>query len=155
MEKVIFLDVDGVLNCDTSTSRCGPYVGIDSDKVKRLRRIVESTGAHIVLCSSWKDEWYCEPFKDDQSELTNYLDRKLKRERLYIIDKTKDDWHNRGEGILKHVNMHPTVKQFIIIDDELFDYEQYTKLMKSLVKTDPSVGLQDDDVERAIALLGG
>lgn len=153
MEKVIFLDVDGVLNCDTSGSSCGPYLGIDNDKVKRLRRIVEATGAHIVLCSSWKDEWYSEPFKDEQSELANYLDRKLKRERLYIFDKTLDDWHHRGAGILKYIKMHPIVKKFIIIDDEMFDYEQYSRLMGSLIRTDTHVGLQDDDVEAAVLLL--
>lgn len=53
--KVIFLDIDGVLNCVTSKSYCGMYVGVDADKIRRLARIVEETGAKIVLSSDWRD----------------------------------------------------------------------------------------------------
>ena len=55
--KVIFLDVDGVLNDQASNSKCGFYTGIDDKKVKRLRAIVEATNAKIVLVSSWKKHW--------------------------------------------------------------------------------------------------
>ena len=89
--KIIFLDVDGVLNCQKSESHCQGCIGIDNDKVKRLRKIVEATGAKIVLCSSWKTFWE-KVHKDDQRELANYLDRKLKRENLYIFDKTKESY---------------------------------------------------------------
>ena len=39
--KVIFLDIDGVLNTPSSESRCGEYIGIDDEKVKKLKKIVE------------------------------------------------------------------------------------------------------------------
>ena len=64
--KIIFLDIDGVLNCQKSQSKCGGLIGIDDKKVKVLRKIVESTNAKIVLCSSWKSGW--EYNKDDQME---------------------------------------------------------------------------------------
>ena len=87
--KIIFLDIDGVLNCEHSKSRCQNWIGIDNKRVKLLRKIVDEIGAKIVLISSWKRKW--ERFdKDNQHEVGNYLDRKLKRERLYIMDKTKD-----------------------------------------------------------------
>ena len=38
--KLIFLDIDGVLNCAISKSRCFGCLGIDDDKVKRLKTIV-------------------------------------------------------------------------------------------------------------------
>ena len=34
--KVIFLDIDGVLNTPSSESRCGEYIGIDDEKVEKL-----------------------------------------------------------------------------------------------------------------------
>lgn len=34
--KAIFLDIDGVLNTPSSESRCGEYIGIDDEKVKKL-----------------------------------------------------------------------------------------------------------------------
>ena len=34
--KVIFLDIDGVLNTPSSENRCGEYIGIDDEKVEKL-----------------------------------------------------------------------------------------------------------------------
>ena len=60
--KVIFLDIDGVLN-SFQTFREIYYeheltgfrrVAIDIDKVKLLKEIVDNTGALIVLSSSWR-----------------------------------------------------------------------------------------------------
>ncbi len=50
-EKVIFLDIDGVLNTDT---RHDPEGCVDEDKVQCLKQIVDATGAQIVLSSSWR-----------------------------------------------------------------------------------------------------
>ena len=151
--KVIFLDIDGVLNCRASKSRCGGFIGIDNDKVKRLRKIVEATNAKIVLTSTWRVHW--ERFaKEEQDEAGNYLDRKLKREGLHIIDKTDDDWHNRGSGIIQWVGSH-NVDKFIILDDEEFDYV-VCGIISRLVKTSyyaEDGGLRDDHVELAIDLL--
>ena len=48
IRKVIFLDIDGVLNQDNG----GPK--IEECFVKRLAHIVEETGAEIDLSSSWR-----------------------------------------------------------------------------------------------------
>ena len=51
--KLLFLDVDGVLN----TSRERNTHGIDficSAKLKRLRSVVDSTGCELVLSSDWR-----------------------------------------------------------------------------------------------------
>ena len=50
--KVIFLDIDGVLNEKGDEYAKG--VKIDMNMVKRLGRIVEETDADVVLSSSWK-----------------------------------------------------------------------------------------------------
>lgn len=151
--KIIFLDIDGVLNNKHSKSRCCGFIGIDNDKVKRLKQIVDATGAKIVLCSSWKDDW--EPVdKECQPAESDYLDRKLKREGLRIIDKTKDLYWNRGEGIVNWINEHG-VENFVILDDEAFDYGRYD-LNRYHVETcfdSESGGLQDEHVEKAILLL--
>ena len=51
-EKVIFLDIDGVLNDEGEEREKGVY--IDETRVQRLASIVEQTGAEIVLSSSWR-----------------------------------------------------------------------------------------------------
>ena len=156
--KVIFLDVDGVLNCQSSKSRCGAFIGIDADKVKRLRRIVEATGAKIILTSTWKLHWTRDPYlKDEQGESGNYLDRKLRRERLFIMDKTtrEKNLSHRGEGIYNYLQNH-NVESWIVLDDEVFkDFEEYG-IMPHLVKTSfysDNGGIQDEHVKLAIALL--
>lgn len=156
--KICFLDIDGVCNCQNSKSKCGCYVGIDSDKVKRLRTIVEATGAKLVLVSSWKSDWE-RINKEAQGESGNYLDRKLKKEQLFILDKTTDSkgCSFRGDGILEWLKTLPegSVENFIILDDEVFDYDR-CGLLPHLVQTcfyAENGGLTDEHVEIAIKLL--
>jgi hypothetical protein len=56
--KVIFLDIDGVLNCnDTYTNaefREYPYNHFDDKLVGNLNKITTKTGASIVVSSSWR-----------------------------------------------------------------------------------------------------
>ena len=56
--KVVFLDIDGVLNEEKSRSRCCGYKGIDDKKVENLAKIIKTTNAAIVLISTWKDDWF-------------------------------------------------------------------------------------------------
>ena len=76
--KVIFLDVDGFLNCHSTKDSCGGYIGIDDKKVALLKEIVDATGAIIILVSSWKEWWTNNPrYKPNQDEMATYLDEKL------------------------------------------------------------------------------
>ena len=76
--KIVFLDIDGVLNCEGSRSRCAGYRGIDDKKAENLAQIVKATGAEIVLVSTWKEEWR-KTDKAHQGIMANYLDKKLKK----------------------------------------------------------------------------
>jgi|SRR4051812_33317816 hypothetical protein len=52
--KVIFLDIDGVLNTSrTPNPRKLPYI-VDKKLVERFRRLVRKTGAKVVLTSTWR-----------------------------------------------------------------------------------------------------
>ena len=156
MNNIVFLDVDGVLNCKDTVDHCGPFKGIEDKKVALLKKIVESTNSRIVLVSSWKEWWYKEPeLKNDQDFMATYLDMKLAKQGLTIVDKTDDyDAFDRGGGILKYIE---NLKRggicainFIIIDDEMFDYEE-TNLVNNLVKTDfYDGGLSEKHVKEAI-----
>jgi hypothetical protein len=47
--KIIFLDIDGVLNCKgTPNPRKFPYI-VDPKLLNRLQRLLERTGAEVVL----------------------------------------------------------------------------------------------------------
>jgi hypothetical protein len=52
--KVVFLDIDGVLNCSTTRNpRHFPYV-VDQRLLARLHKLLDRTGAKVVLSSTWR-----------------------------------------------------------------------------------------------------
>lgn len=152
--KVIFLDIDGVLNCQSSKTRePGGCIGIDDARVKLLREIVDATGAKIVLASTWQKEWKPEGITNSGK----YLINKLWRERLKIFSRTgKWSWNDRGQGIIDWIcNAPEKVESWIVLDDEIFDDFPRCGIMPHLVQTDfRSDGLNETHVERAIELLG-
>ena len=165
-EIVIFLDIDGVLNCETSksyvTTEDGQvFTGIDKDKVKRLASIVAATGADIVLSSSWKNGWYTsDGFLFGSTTLSNhakYLRNHLyKKGKLFIRDKTPNSYKGRGREITFWLKTHPETKAWVILDDEEWhDFYEYDEIMRHWVKTDYDVGLTDDDATAAIQILKG
>lgn len=125
--KIIFLDVDGVLNCLNTEERVGCFIGIDDLKVFHLRDIVNATNAQIVLCSSWKLGWEKE-LKSQQDREANYLDKMLAAQGLHILDKTfePNGSSRRGEGIKLWMSpfKEGDIESFVILDDEVFDYAQ-------------------------------
>jgi len=57
MRKILFLDIDGVLNSKetvTRSSRCKSIIGIDPYLVSIFNRIIFATDAEIVLSSTWR-----------------------------------------------------------------------------------------------------
>jgi len=154
--KVIFLDIDGVLNEEKSRSRCCGYTGIDDKKAENLARIVEKTGAKIVLISTWKDDWR-KTDKAHQGMMANYLDRKLKKQGIAVFDKTKsidgNGFHfSRGEGILQYLADNK-VEKYVILDDYQFDYDR-CGLTDFYIKTDAyNGGLTEELAEKAVAII--
>lgn len=53
MSSFIFLDIDGVLNSHDDVNASGIY-SINQDAMQRLNRIVEATGAELVISSAWR-----------------------------------------------------------------------------------------------------
>ena len=49
--KVIFLDVDGVLNSQQLFEKCedDQLISVDEDNIKNLKTIVDATGAKIII----------------------------------------------------------------------------------------------------------
>lgn len=130
MKFVVFLDVDGVLNTRTTVERTPDfYTGIDDARVAVLAKTVRKyENADIVLSSDWKD------MKEEEDDFC-YLVSKLKKKGLTLAGKTTDHWNNRGEGILKYLELHPEIDDFVILDDNKFDFMDYPKLWERLLIT--------------------
>src|SRR3954466_5115815 len=103
--KVIFLDIDGVLNCKTTSNpRKFPYI-VDPKLLKRLKRLLEQTGAKVVLSSTWRY---------DPAGIFS-----AKHSGIPFVDVIPDmPKKPRRDEILAWLKRHPNVKRFVVIDDE-------------------------------------
>lgn len=158
--KLIFLDIDGVLDVFDSTSYLQTLL---SGAVERLRRIVERTVAKIVVISTWRfgSESYrkrCEEQKSHQQECDNWpqLVSTLESNGMEIFDVTpwREDLPNRTAEVLCFLEEHPEAEGYVILDDCYGDdYSGSSELRKHLVFVDALKGLQDSDVEKAVEIL--
>lgn len=131
--KVIFLDVDGVLN------RAFPrQTPIRPECVARLRRIIDATGARICLSSSWRhlEDWEELLFKAGVPRVfcgqTPYMNG------------------TRGLEIEAWIDEHGTPESFVILDDYVLDMG---KMSEYAVETNSGVGLTEADADEAIRVL--
>ena len=148
--KVIFLDIDGVINNRASMSRHSEtktIYNVDPDCISNLNVLCMDSGAYCVLSSTWRRRWPVAAllqFLRDQGFLG------------WIIDRTP--WlsgEERGVEIAAYLNeciekKYP-IESFVILDDD----SDMGPLLPHLVKTDHVLGLTRDDVGRALEILNG
>lgn len=155
--KVIFLDIDGVLNQDNG----GPK--IEEQFVKRLAHIVEKTGAEIVLSSSWRGAYtsHMDPEYNYQNEDVAMLISILDKYHLSIMDATPDltsGAYARPLEVRAWLLEQGNLERFVILDDEIFwawnwlaDYFVCTTHLNDKGKC--AYGMTDEDAEKAIEIL--
>jgi hypothetical protein len=104
--KVLFLDIDGVVNCMTMRQRHRGFIGIDPRLALIVQNIVLAVpGLKVVLSSSWR----C--LEDGRAE----------RKVVPCFDVTplfdeEDDV--RGYEIQAWLELHPEVDRYAILDDD-------------------------------------
>ena len=150
--KVIMTDIDGVLNEDTTPTRTkSRMIFIDKEKLLRLKRIVDATGAKIVLSSTWRYDRDDDKFNGDFLE----LQEAFHNVGLSFYDYTPIDalGIRRGMEIKAWLGAHPEVTNYIILDDELYDFAE-RGLLHRLVKTEfCDGGLTEELAQEAIDML--
>ncbi len=148
--KIIFLDVDGVLNSKRyDLERTEKDGNIDPGRLPLLRTIVEQTGAELVFSSSWREHWSSnEAERDKHGE---EIDRLFRKHGMMLSDKTPV-LGERADEIKAWLEAHPEVGAFVILDDILFGWGE---LSEHLVRTDANIGrgLEDRHVKEAIRIL--
>jgi hypothetical protein len=144
--KVLFLDVDGVLNSKAWMIRSprASFMELDPAAIARVQRIVAQTGAKVVLSSTWR--------------LMDELVVSLLRAGVPVFSKTPD-LARKGGGLLPRSREiaawlleHPEVTKYAIVDDDVD--AGYGALAPSFVHTDARYGLLDSEVEKIVAILG-
>ena len=153
MTKLIFLDIDGVL--DTYKSR----YQLDPVLMERLGTLLAHTDAKIVVSSSWRSndvastvEFMTDP--DNPSVGNNpfsFTDKVVGiTPILYsVIDGDIDRPATRGEEIAAYLKDHPCDNSVILDDCEEMQRDQWP----NFVLVNDEVGLTDKDVEKAVSIL--
>ena len=170
MKKVIFLDVDGVLNSGRTLYES---ISLEDDLILNLKEIVNKTKAKIILSSSWRlsteavatlidkldkfglaisgmtydgvDLDWLEKYEFDVTK--KYLDTKFDYDENRQIKIT----HDRGAEIFKWLHDHDDCA-YVILDDEIEDIKPYFS-ESVIVKTSYKTGLTKEDVKKAIQIL--
>lgn len=150
--KVIFLDIDGVLN---SHRTCMAFKGfpapsdnpkrgwdkLDPIAIKLLQRVCERSNAVCVLSSTWR-------LGVDRK----WLDKLQKYLGVSIIDKTREAYDKRGYQIKDWLDSHPEVTHYAILDD---DSDMLEDQMGNFVKTTHEDGLSYQNHVDLIEILDG
>ena len=149
--KIIFLDIDGVLNSwRYDQVRMSLADNIDETRLPLLYQIVASTDAKIVLTSSWRKHWERDFNKSDS--IGQHLNQLFDEHGLAIFDKTIESSDNNRTDEIRDWLANNSVEQFVIIDDIAFGWDE---LESHLVRTNYRIGrgLHDSHVSQAISIL--
>jgi hypothetical protein len=135
--KVIFLDIDGVLNTrHTPNPRKLPYI-VDKKLVKRLKQVLAHTRAKVVLSSTWRY---------DPAGLFS-----AKHHGIPFLGCTSDLPHRpRRDEILAWLKNHKRVNRFAVLDDDDDELDELP-----LFQPDPEKGLTPELAKALVAYLLG
>lgn len=156
--KIIFLDIDGVLNSVDSMKRAGKHHfndNPDPEHIKWLNFIIDKTGAKVVISSTWRKHastvtmWrilaLC-GFKGEVMGLTPETgDIRGNEIRCWI-----DRYTNGMDWRMSNVNEKAEpIESFVILDDD----SDMGALLPYLVKCKNERGLTEEEALKAVELL--
>lgn len=122
--KIIFLDIDGVLNYRGSNF-------IDTECFNNLKHIVEATGAKIVIISTWRvcmdDNYMRNYIRNPNKQILEYKELFLRvfSGSMRWVEVAPDFNEQRSKEIGYWLNQHPEVESFVILDDFNVEYDIY------------------------------
>ena len=151
--KIIFLDIDGVLNV-----RAG---GINSEHVDNLNMITEATDAKIVISSSWRLGFRLQDLRTILSragvkaeiigftpDLTCVLYETV--DKILELHQGKDPaWMDvRGQEVDKWLE-DQSVESYVVIDDY-----PIPRHPQNFLRTNGDIGLTEENAQKIIVILG-
>ena len=151
--KIIFLDFDGVMDTEyydyllrEADKPIADEYGLlfDPECVKNLKYIIDSTGADIVISSTWKD------FMSYQEILDMWKYRGLPG---FVTDVTPStENHKRGDEIDGWLKECHTECNYVIIDDlDVSNFNEHQ--IPRLLIVNPFNGLDEYTAKRAVMIL--
>lgn len=180
--NIIFLDIDGVLNGYSNRTKVMmdladklhlrhfvqkhyDIFGVRTLKVLILKYIMIRTRANVVLSSSWRNCWY--KSWDPKDSRSGALHKKFFRYGITVVGITPHGYDlniknaSRCEEIRDYLNKHREITNYLILDDERFNFDE--ELLSHMVKTSDTdeiggawsenTGLKIKHIKHAIQIL--
>ncbi len=155
--KVLFLDIDGVLNGHEKHTD-SPYTTIRPDCVRRLNEVLKATEAKLVISSAWRYMLLRQGRGKPQMTLLGFQYMLHTHGLLFMAAKSGVIGHTcsdeeipeRGHQILAWVAAHEPEK-WAVVDDMHVNLGR--RHCRKMVTTDGKHGLQKRDTAKLIQLL--
>lgn len=150
--KIIFLDIDGVLN----TLLTGDYLadGFQFDHTNwggqqclALRKIIDQTNAKVVISSTWRKHIDL-GFHETERWNHEFASAGIPAVCIGVTGNARNNF--RGREVRDWLSEHPEVTEYVILDDESDFYPDQPR-----VRVNSETGLSDRDMAFAVALLSG
>lgn len=148
--KVIFLDFDGVITIP-------PKWHLQANKIKYIKQIVDTTGAKIVISSSWRmrsieetiEKIIGRPKRCPRNKMLNWL-----IDNFYDVTPwcgaSKYNGQGRGGEIQTWLDEHPEVENYVILDD---DGDMMDQQLFHFVETNYEDGITELETNWCIKIL--
>lgn len=142
--RVLFLDIDGVLNSTRSVAAFGGYPHSFTEKdlqlfdnvaVGLIRRLCKMGNLSIVLSSSWRIN---SNFRDAAVGLYLPIIDSTPILKHAVRDEITGKYRTRGTEIKMWLDEHPNVTQYAIVDD---DSDMLEEQQPFFIKTEHANGL--------------
>ena len=144
--KVMFLDIDGVVNPFQTDYDGNVITKINDECVGNVRDVVVKTGCKIVISSTWKVS----------SAMMDVLEEELfpKLPKGCVIGSTPTliPQRNREEEISIYLSSHNDIEKYVIVDDYDFELNSFIKDGRCVI-TDALSGFTESDAKTCIKLL--
>src|SRR5262249_22294460 len=138
--KVLFLDIDGVVNCKTTRRRHRGLMGIDQRLARVVREIAHAVpDLKVVLSPAWRG------VEDGRGAVE---DKGVPWFDVTICFDADDDV--RGYEIQAWLEMNPGVERYAILDD---DCDMLPHQMPSLFRTSTGIGITQELADRIVTHL--
>lgn len=167
--KIIFLDFDGVLNTEHYQGLL-QYEGkpwqneygafFDPNAVKQLKKIIDATGADIVIESSWKylgldamkELWAVRNLPGRVIDITpsSVSDKYLLKTNLGDLGTSM--LHSKGMEIASWLSVKTEDIRYVIIDDE---YVILDSQLPYFILTNSYEGITEEQANKVISILNG
>ena len=164
--KIIFLDIDGVLNGYTRFTRIWMNIasilhlskfihryydifGVHKKYVRILSKIVHGSGAKVVVSSSWRGDWMLSDHLPNWERKASFK-KWMKYYNIEVIDITPKIYLEKGDSrpleIIQWLEDHEDIdiESYCIIDDEC---QELIKYFPNNVVCTSNLGLQERDYE--------